>query len=62
MFLDGQLRELESRRRKLALRGELGRRLGTLEAGLVRTAMRRALTRVSLGMALARRILEIFRH
>jgi|GEM_PF-1747300 len=62
MFLDGQLRALEARRRRIALRGELARRLGALETGLARTAVRRALADLALGLSLARRILGFGRR
>jgi hypothetical protein len=54
MFLDAQLRELAEKRRAIALRGDLSRRLLGLEAGLGRAALRRSLADLTLGLGIAR--------
>ncbi|KHK00572.1 hypothetical protein [Desulfovibrio sp. TomC] len=54
MFLDGQLRALADKRRAIALRGELSRRLARLEASLGRAAFSRSLNNLTLGLGIAR--------
>lgn len=54
MFLDGQLRVLADKRRGIALRGELSRRLMRLEVALGREAVSRSLGNLTLGLGIAR--------
>ena len=54
MFLDRQLRSLADKRRAIALRGELSRRLMRLEGGLGRAAVSRSLANLTLGLGIAR--------
>lgn len=62
MFLDGQLRALETDRQRLALRCELTRRLAGLELGLARAATRRTLADLTLGMTLVQRLVGFLRN
>jgi len=61
MFLDGQLRTLETKRQSLLLRDALLRRLVRLEIGLARAAVRRSLTDLRMGATLAGRLLGLLR-
>ncbi|MHC1713124.1 MAG: hypothetical protein AB9872_13335 [Solidesulfovibrio sp.] len=61
MFLDGQLRTLETNKARLALRGELTRHLMRLELGLARASVRRRLSELAMGISLAERIFGFLR-
>jgi hypothetical protein len=61
MFLDRQLRRLETAKRDWQARDALKRRLVQMEVLMARTAVRRALTEAALGWALAERVLAWFR-
>ncbi|EFL50199.1 conserved hypothetical protein [Solidesulfovibrio fructosivorans JJ]] len=58
MFLDGELRKLEAEKRRLALRGDINRRLLGLEWGLAGASLRRGFSDLTAGMRLARRLLS----
>lgn len=61
MFLDRQLRALETDKREWQARDALKRRLAQLEVLTARAAVRRALAEAALGWALAERVLAWFR-
>ena len=58
MFLDGQLRALAEARRRIALRGELCRRLARLETALVQASARRSLADLTRGFGVAKWLME----
>ncbi|MGE4538457.1 MAG: hypothetical protein AB7D37_15390 [Desulfovibrio sp.] len=57
MFLDGQLRKLEAEKKRLALRGDINRRLLGLEWGMARASLRHGIADLTVGLTLARRLL-----
>lgn len=61
MFLDRELRAIDTARQGLVLRGELHRRLAQLEVGTAKVAVRRILAEAAMGMALAERVLSWLR-
>jgi hypothetical protein len=61
MFLDRQLRALETTKQALLVRDELKRRLVRLEVLAAKTACHRALAEAATGLALAERLLAWFR-
>lgn len=61
MFLDGQLRALAADRQRLALRGDLKRRLAQLEWRIARGCVRRTVSDLTLGMTLAERLIGFLR-
>lgn len=62
MFLDGQLRLLAAKKQRIAIRGDLGRRLLRLEYGLTKAAALRSASNLRLGFGLAERVLGFFRR
>lgn len=62
MFLDGQLRKIAEEKQRLALRGELERRLLRLEWGLAGTSLHRQWSGLFNGIHVAGRLLRLLRR
>jgi hypothetical protein len=61
MFLDRQLRTLETAKREWQVRDDLKRRLAHMEVLTAKTALRQAMAQAALGWAVAERVLAFFR-